>query len=332
MTTTLLGIWFVLGLFLDAWAHANVPQLESFFTPWHAVFYSGFAATGVWILWTVWCNIQRGRTGIAAVPRGYGLTMVALPLFAVSGFADFLWHTFLGIESTTDIFFSPSHLGLITSMVIILTSPLRSAWADESMPDEPSMRRLLPAALTTAFATTLVLLFLTYGNALVWGPKNIVEAFSVLDGPTVGPIAGDLAVRMAVTTVVLLAPLLLLARRWRIPFGTATILFTASGTISGALTGLRNVSTLLTIVAAGLVVDLLARWLRPNASRRDAYWLFGALAPLCIWTLYLAVASAVMGRLPAVAELWTGAPIVFALVGWLLAALMLPTAVRKPVT
>ena len=45
---TALSVWFVLGLFLDAYAHATTPTLETFFTPWHAVFYSGFAATGAW--------------------------------------------------------------------------------------------------------------------------------------------------------------------------------------------------------------------------------------------------------------------------------------------
>ena len=45
VVTTVLSVWFVLGLFLDAYAHADAPELETFFTPWHAVFYSGFAAT-----------------------------------------------------------------------------------------------------------------------------------------------------------------------------------------------------------------------------------------------------------------------------------------------
>jgi hypothetical protein len=323
MVTTLLGVWFVLGLFLDAWAHSNVPELESFFTPWHAVFYSGFAATGAWILWTVWGNIQRGRTGVAAVPRGYGLSIIALPVFAVSGAADFLWHTFLGIESTTDIFFSPSHLGLISSMVVILTTPLRSAWADESMPALPSLRRLLPAVLTTAFATTLVLLFMTYGNALIWDHYGIIDGFSTLEWQAAGPVANDLAVDMAVTTVVLLAPLLLLARKWRLPAGSVTILYIGSATISGALTGFQNPDVLLTFVAAGVVVDVIAHLTRPTAARRNAYWLFAALAPMVTWTFYLASASAAAGRLPAVVELWTG------LLGWLLAVLMLPSAAEK---
>jgi hypothetical protein len=48
------------------------------------------------------------------VPLGYGMTIVALPAFALFGAADTAWHELLGIETTTDIFFSPSHLGLAT--------------------------------------------------------------------------------------------------------------------------------------------------------------------------------------------------------------------------
>lgn len=72
VVTTVLSVWFVLGLFLDAYHHANLPDLETFFTPWHAVFYSGFAATAGWVLWTVGRQAQQGRRGMAAVPIGYG--------------------------------------------------------------------------------------------------------------------------------------------------------------------------------------------------------------------------------------------------------------------
>lgn len=33
-------VWIVSGFFLDAWTHGHVP-IESFFTLYHAVFYSG---------------------------------------------------------------------------------------------------------------------------------------------------------------------------------------------------------------------------------------------------------------------------------------------------
>ncbi len=316
--TTVFGLWFTLGLFLDAYAHANIPELESFFTPWHAVFYSGFAAVAGWVLFTVWGHVQDGRRGRAAVPLGYGMTLVALPVFAVSGAIDLAWHELLGIETTTDIFFSPSHLGLITAMIVILTTPLRAAWADPVRPTPTPT-----AVLTLAFATSLVLLFLTYGNALLFGPRGVVESFSTLEDRH----AGELAARIVITNVLLLAPLLLLAKRWRLPFGAATTVFGTSALISAVLTGFELLALPVAVLVAGVLVDVLARVLRPSAARRGAFWGFAAAAGALTWAIYLGVAIAVAGRLPAVVELWTGMPIITALVGWLLAALVLPTAV-----
>ena len=36
--------WLIGGLHLDGWAHNHHPEMESFFTPWHGVLYSGFFA------------------------------------------------------------------------------------------------------------------------------------------------------------------------------------------------------------------------------------------------------------------------------------------------
>ena len=49
-TITVLCLWFLGGLYLDGWAHNHLPSaLESFFTPWHGVFYSGFLATAAYL-------------------------------------------------------------------------------------------------------------------------------------------------------------------------------------------------------------------------------------------------------------------------------------------
>jgi hypothetical protein len=323
---TVLSVWFTLGLFLDAYAHANIPDLETFFTPWHAVFYSGFAATAGWVLWTIWGQVKQGRRGKAAVPVGYGMTAVALPVFAVSGGLDLMWHTLIGIETTTNIFFSPSHLGLISSMIIILTSPLRAAWARYGVGARPSLAAVLPAMLTLAFAVSLVLLFLTYGNAMTAGASNVVESLSSKQGQGVSRIASSIVI----TNVVLLAPLLLVARRWQLPRGTATIVFGLSALISCVLSGFRNVDLCAAMLVAGVLVDALAVVLAPTGSRRTAFWLFGALAGLVTWAVYILAASAFAGRLPAVTEFWTGMPLVAGLIGWLLAALMLPNALPAP--
>src|SRR5882724_9264730 len=102
-----LSIWWMGGLFVDGYAHSNFPQLETFFTPWHAIFYSGFLAVATALAVQVLLNlreqaearygseapglVQVVRTSVAdrsifkAIPAGYGLTALGLGLFLVSG-------------------------------------------------------------------------------------------------------------------------------------------------------------------------------------------------------------------------------------------------------
>lgn len=325
LVTALLGVWFAIGLFLDAWAHNNIPELESFFTPWHAVFYSGFAATGAWILWLIWKNLQAGRRGMAAVPVGYGLAVIALPVFALAGAGDYAWHEIFGIEQNLTILFSPTHVALVSSMVVILTCPFRSAWSDPDLPAAPSFGRLLPALLSLAFASSLVLLFTQYANAASFAADTIVDIFSYQPGRGEGG-AGEVASMILFTNLLLVAPLLFLARRWRLPFGAATLLCTALAGLSGAINAFENLSTVVTFIVVGIAIDLLAAWIRPAADRRYAFWGFGAAASFVTWALYFAIASITVGRLPSVNEIWTGAPIVQTFMGLLVAVLMLPNA------
>jgi hypothetical protein len=316
---SLLSAWFLAGLTLDAWAHSNLTDLETFFTPWHAVFYSGFAATATWVLVMVWRNMRQARSGIGAVPVGYGWTVIALAVFGVSGIADGVWHTLWGIETSINILFSPSHLGLGASMVIVVTSPLRAMWSDPDLPAAPTFRQFWPAALSTGMGVAQVLLFLGYGNALTYRAGWIVDGFSThQQAPTM------LAAKLIISNIVLLAPVLFLARRWRLPFWTVTTVWLPAVVLASAQTEARNAGTLLTFVAAALMIDLLARWLQPAADRRASFWVFAASAAFLTWTLYIAVASVTVGRTPSIIEMWTGAPIVAGLAGWLLAVLMLP--------
>ena len=55
-----LSAWWLGGLYLDGWAHRHVPALETFFTPWHAVLYSGFAACALALLVTQARNMRHG--------------------------------------------------------------------------------------------------------------------------------------------------------------------------------------------------------------------------------------------------------------------------------
>jgi hypothetical protein len=328
---TLLGGWFTIGLFLDAWAHNNIPGLETFFTPWHAVFYSGFTATAAWVLWTCRRALPDGQRALRAIPVGYAPTIVALAAFAIGGVADLTWHQVFGIEQNIDILFSPTHLILIASMLVIVTTPIRSAWANASLPPAPGLRLLLPVVLSMAFATTLVLLFLQYANALTYSSPGVVRSLSTgHNQSTEGFVAA-----VAVTNVVLALPLLTLARRWRLPVGTATIVYLAVCVLSCAVTGLRNVPLIVGVMVAAVCVDILAVLLRPGPDSLARFRSFGGFAALLTWTIYIVTAYATSagvrviddggGQASAKPELYIGVAIVQALVGVLLAVLLIPS-------
>ncbi len=331
LVTVLLGTWFTVGLMVDAWAHNNVPQLETFFTPWHAVFYWGFIVTAVCLLWTCRAAFRGGRLpDFRAMPAGYPAAVLALGAFALSGFLDFLWHTVFGIEQNIDILFSPSHLGLVTSMLIIVTTPLRTAWARRDAAPVTGLRALLPAVLSMALAATLVLLFLQYANALVFRPGSIRIALTDLDEFH----TSNVVTSILVTNLVLIVPLLTLARRWVLPVGSATVLYAVIGALCAAVAGFRNLEIVWGLLVAGVLLDLVALWLRPSAARPARLRVFAALAGLLTWSVYLATAvlaappiAAVDGAVPQyVPEVYTGVPVTQALFGLVLAVVLVPVA------
>jgi len=134
---------------LDGWAHNTRPQLETFFTPWHAVFYSGFISVALWICWSVW---RRSR-----VPAGYGPAPLGVAIFLLSGVGDMIWHLAFGIERDIAALLSPTHLGLFTGAFLIVTAPLRSQGTDPAVGRgrRPSLGQLLPAVGSVALAGSL---------------------------------------------------------------------------------------------------------------------------------------------------------------------------------
>src|SRR5690348_2682529 len=62
----LVSIWWMGGLFVDAWAYSNVPQLETFFTPWHAILYSGFLAVAATLVLKTISNRKLAAGSVAS--------------------------------------------------------------------------------------------------------------------------------------------------------------------------------------------------------------------------------------------------------------------------
>jgi hypothetical protein len=318
----LASLWFIAGLFLDGWAHANLASaLESFFTPWHGVLYSGFFAVAVVLLVCQARNMMRGHIWMQALPRSYLLALLGAALFSLGGVGDLVWHTILGIEANAEALLSPSHLVLATGAMLFITGPLRAAWARSPAETRPGWAGLSPAIIALLMALSLLTFFTQYAHfmntpaLLVNRPGGDVYLTN-LYGITTALIPAVLIMGVALFAL----------RRWELPPGSLTLLLTVNTTLMWALRYNRNSAfwmLLLAAFTAGLVGDLLLSWLKPSAVRISALRVFAFSVPfmliLCDHLAVLATAG-LWWKI----HMWLGLPFVTGVAGLLLSFLAYP--------
>jgi len=334
LVTTLLAAWLIGGLFLDGWAHSTRPQLETFFTPWHAVFYSGFGATAAWICWSV--RTRRGPAGSwrAAVPAGYGLGLAGVAVFLASGAGDMSWHLAFGIERDIAALLSPTHLGLFAGGFLIVTTPLRSAWADPGLGRRAGLGRLLPAVLSLTLASSLLAFMFQYLHPVNENVVSIGHGLDLREGFTTFqyPLVQRLAIEAGVagfmlSSAFLFAPLLFLLRRWQPPVGAAAILLGVPCLLMQAVTGFEDGGLAVLGVVGAVAVEGLLAALRPSLTPRWRLRALFAVAPVVFWGVYFAGVGLHDGGLGWKAEVWGGALVWSGLTLLALAMVMFPPTV-----
>lgn len=342
MVTAALGAWLIGGLFIDGWAH-NHQKPETIFTPWHAVLYSGFLASAAFALLLVKRNlrptdrpsdgVQATQAGWAAVPVGHGLTILGVAIFGVGACSDLAWHSLFGIEVNLAALLSPTHLVMFCGAILVLTGPFRAAWADPSM-RAPSLRQFLPALASLTLATALVAFFFQYATPFRRDEYGTwVGAFTAFVTRFPGAadnfrehlqIVGLAAV--VITNVVYIAPILLVLRRWRPPFGTATILLGSVTFLVGSIDAFEHPWILAASLIGGMVADVLIAALRPSAARPWAVHATAVLTAGALWASFFALYQAVLG-VGWEPELWAGSIVVAMISAAGLSVLAFPPAV-----
>ncbi len=334
------SIWWLGGLFIDGWAHSNIPQLETFFTPWHAVFYSGYLAVTFTLLVQILLNLRKSAISadgttpslgtlvreslsdhrwLRAIPVGYELSALGVVIFGVSGIGDMTWHLILGIERGTEALLSPTHLGLALGIGLALSGPLRAAWHRSET--TPSWRQLGPAILSLTFTFSLLTFFTVYASPLIT-PWPIIDTSN---SPTRG-ITDILLITALSMSFVLLA-----LRRWRLPFGTFTFMFGLNGALMVVFSPDSLLVSVPTALLGGLAADLIYRFLQPSLDQPASVRFFAFLVPTMFYTLYfvdLAIVGPIIFRSGILwsAPFWAGAPIIAGITGFLLSYVMLPPA------
>lgn len=305
------------GLAIDTRRHRTDRGLDTFFTSAHAVLYAGWLACAVYLLYVVRTRIARGARGIDAVPAGFGGAVVGALLFGVGGVGDLLWHTVFGIERQLKILFSPTHLFLMTAMLLLCFGAVRAAWLSD---DAPSLRTLWPVVLSTGALCSVLIVFFQYVSPLD-------RAVFTTDVPVL--LGLDQVIRsqsiagVIITTVLLFGPLLLLLRRWALPFGSCTIVISVVMASNFVFTNFKPVRITIAVMTGAVIIDLLSVALRRVAPPRIAFRVFGGLAPLLLWSTYVAVTVA-HHQVTWSAEEWTGTLVWSSLVGLGLTVLLLP--------
>ena len=296
LVTVACGLWMTIGLFLDGYFHQNLGgPTESFLTPWHAVFYAGFAASGLWI-----ATMSRRRHNgsfdwrLPSLPSGYGEARTGLALFAAGGAGDAAWHLTFGVERGIDALLSPTHLLLFAGLVLILTAPFRASDATA-----PSARPWMVAGSLIS-ATALVGFFLNFA----WG-LGIAALTRIGYDPASG--AGETEViagvaSMLVTTAVLFgAARLLLARRS--PPGALVVLFGGVSLLVSAAFD-EDIEGVGAALLAGVVLEVVVR---TSLSRAQGSFAGSAV----LWGSYFGLLAIDGVEWPP--EIWLGATVLSSL-------------------
>jgi hypothetical protein len=312
-----LSLVFLGGLFLDGWAHNHNQVDESFFTIWHAFFYSGYLLVAALLVGVIAVNRWRGLRWRDAVPEGYALSVLGVLIFAAGGVGDLVWHELFGIEEDFEALFSPSHLALGAGVALIVAGPLRAAWQRSGA---ATWTNIVPALLSLAALLSTFTFFVMFAHPLA---NNVAGRYHYDFYSEIGQIAG--ATSILLISALWMGAFLHVLRRWRLPIGSLTVVF-GLNTVAMAIVNWHHAHTLyllLAMIAAAAIAEFV---LRPDGAKTGRLRRFAFVTPVLILGVYFAVMSLAEGLGWSI-HLWAGLMALSGVVGWLLSYLAVPPAI-----
>jgi len=210
---------------------------------------------------------------------------------------------------------------LFTAGLLMATSPLRAAWSSAD-PRTISWGRFLPPLLSLTLATAAVAFFFQYVSAFLSRHATVLDAAGSGTAET-SQIIGIMSV--LVTNLILMAPVLLILRRWQPPFGSVTFLFTAVGAMMASQHEFEVGVTVIAALVGGLAADVLISCYRPSPNRPGPHRVVAMAIPAVLWTTYFALLDLQFG-VAWVTELWAGTIVLAVLSGLALSLLTMPPA------
>jgi hypothetical protein len=240
-------------------------------------------------------------------------------LFIFGGVGDMMWHVLFGIELSVDAALSPTHIALTVLFALIVAGPFRAAWSRSNAHAKLDFVTLLPMLISLAFTLSTITLISQFAHPFVaiWPSEERQIAF------------GNQAlavVSIVLQTVILMSLVLLAMRRWRLPFGSLTLVLTLNMLF---LSFMQDHYVMILVAAiTGLTADILIWRLKPSSTRPTAFRLFAFLVPTVYYLLYFLALFLTTGVNWSI-HLWLGSTVVAGITGCLLSYLLLPPAISE---
>lgn len=299
------GFWLVGGAYLDAWAHHHLDSsLETFFTPWHGLLYSGFFALAAVLFVTFLWGRSKGFDFRHALPEGYGMSLVGTLIFLCAGFGDMLWHIAFGIEVDIEALFSPTHILLVAGGSFMVTGPLRNLFKSK---EEGRIGFLHVCSLLFLFS------FLTFMTQFI---HPYVRPWMSLFQKTTNPFHGQ-AMGMSgviITAAILAGVFLPFIKRWRVFFGSFAFIFTLNGLALSILED--HYWFALSALSAGLCIDVFLYAIRNKVFKLIWFRVASFVIPFILFLFYVVFVMFYDGTWWSVHS-WTGVPVIAGIVGLL---------------
>jgi len=283
-------LWTMFGAGVDAWAHWHGATDSTFFTPWHAVLYSGVVAAAIVHFGTVCFNVGRGYPLSEAIPPGYQYAMLGLGVALIGGGLDLVWHTLFGVEANIEALLSPTHAILVIGFVLVFSGPFRALWERMPRGAKVNWRQGFPAVMSLTIVTMLLTAYFDYLSPWsgAWA-SNRYAAIPVLTGPD--PFVwspSEFAIALGVSATIvsgafLVGLVLFVNRQLCLPLGSWTLILVLSTAIAETF---RDEFRLVPVAfVGGLLFDLVARYvLKPGVWL--AKYAYAFAMPVVLFTAY----------------------------------------------
>lgn len=305
------GFWLSIGVFVDGWAHNHLSStLETFFTPWHGIFYSGFAAISMLLIYRAFKNYKAGFRWPRLLPREYHLSFLGLLIFFFSGVGDMLWHIVFGIEVDVEALLSPTHLLIALGGALLMSAPLHALW-HRDINEKPSA---LTVILSLTFFLSLLSFMTQFAHPLhhPWMDSNFIT-----NPPDSGQAIGVASI--IIQTGILMGIILTVLKRWKFPFGSFTLILGVNTILMSVLQD--QYRFIPSFIVAGFLIDIIYKILQPEIYKPKTFRFFAALMPIIIYSIYtitIFVTSSTWWSI----HLWAGAITMAGITGFLLSYLV----------